>query len=141
VLINITVSFILGKWPLRVILFEFFCLLAYWFLVIKSRNVLKKYVATYRKSFINSYALMIFSRIIVTSGLPVIFFYISSYNYEQNLIARYKLNDFATDIIGKYPEIQSSSGSISSTVDSLNGFLNTRLIQYSLTAIGLLAVL
>ena len=123
VLINITVSFILGKWPFRVILFELFCLLAYWLLIIKSRNVLRKYLATYKKSFINSYALMIFSRIIVTSGLPVIFFYISSYNYEQNLIARYKLNDFANDIIEKYPEIQSSSGSISSTVDSLNGFL------------------
>ena len=55
------------------------------------------------KNYISSFTLMVISRLIVTSGIPVLFFYIGSYNYEQNLIIRYKLSEFANQVIEKLP--------------------------------------
>lgn len=49
-----------------------------------------------------SYALMALTRLVITSGIPVMFFYSASYNYEQNLLIRYRQLDFAGRLSGKY---------------------------------------
>jgi hypothetical protein len=51
------------------------------------------------------YTLMSITRLILTSGIPVIFFYTTSYNYEQNLLARYRLLDFTKRLVEKFPSI------------------------------------
>lgn len=40
---------------------------------------------------------------IITSGIPVVFFYISSYNYEQRVIIRYKQSVFGDQLAEKLP--------------------------------------
>lgn len=55
-----------------------------------------------QKNYINSFTFMILTRLVVTSGIPVVFFYISSYNFEQNLITRYKQADFANKLMEKF---------------------------------------
>ncbi|MBV4360393.1 cache domain-containing protein [Pinibacter aurantiacus] len=40
--------------------------------------------------YIAWYTIMLFTRMIITSGIPAMFFYTSSFNYEQNLMARFK---------------------------------------------------
>jgi hypothetical protein len=56
-------------------------------------------------NYINSFSLMALTRLIVTSALPVVFFYISSHNYEQNLSIRFKQVGFAKRLIAKFPGI------------------------------------
>lgn len=51
--------------------------------------------------YINSFSLMVLSTLIITSGIPVAFFYISSYNFEQNLSIRYKQTDYANRLLEK----------------------------------------
>ena len=46
-------------------------------------------------TFTHSYALMAMTRLIITSGIPVAFFFIYSNNYEQNLDTRYRQLTFA----------------------------------------------
>ena len=53
-------------------------------------------------NYVNNFSLMALSRLIITSGIPVVFFYISAYNYEQNLSVRYKQIDFANRVINKF---------------------------------------
>ncbi len=60
-------------------------------------------------NYVSSFSLMAFTRLIVTSGLPVVFFYISSHNYEQNLSVRYKQIDFANRLMNKFPGISPDS--------------------------------
>ncbi len=60
-------------------------------------------------NYISSFALMALTRLIITSGLPVIFFYISSHNYEENLSIRYKQVDFANQLMNKFPGISPDS--------------------------------
>jgi len=62
-----------------------------------------------RWNYISSFALMALTRLIITSGLPVVFFYISSHNYEQNLGVRYKQIDFANRLMNKFPGISPDS--------------------------------
>jgi hypothetical protein len=61
--------------------------------------------STNKQNYIYSYALMAFTRIIITSGISVIFFYTSSFNFEQNLIARYREFDFASKLKEKFPRL------------------------------------
>jgi hypothetical protein len=42
---------------------------------------------------------MVLSRLVITSGIPVVFFYISSYNYEQNIIISIKMSEFANQLV------------------------------------------
>ena len=63
----------------------------------------------YRWNYISSFALMALTRLIITSGLPVVFFYISSHNYEQNLGVRYQQIDFANRLMNKFPGISPDS--------------------------------
>ena len=53
-------------------------------------------------NYVNSFALMSLTRLLITSGLPVVFFYISSHNYEQNLNVRYQQLEFANRLVNKF---------------------------------------
>jgi hypothetical protein len=50
-----------------------------------------------------SFALMGLTRLIITSGIPVIFFYITSYNFEQNISIRYRQLQYANQLKSKLP--------------------------------------
>lgn len=46
-------------------------------------------------NYAHSFALMAFTRLLLTSGLPMMFFYITAYNYEQNISIRYRHLQYA----------------------------------------------
>lgn len=52
-------------------------------------------------SYTHSFAFMALTRMIITSGIPVVFFYVSSYNYEQNMHARYRQLQYANSLLQK----------------------------------------
>jgi hypothetical protein len=52
-------------------------------------------------TYVNSFSLMLITRLIVTSGLPVMFFFIYSYNFEQKIDTRYRHLNFATTLSQK----------------------------------------
>jgi len=52
-------------------------------------------------TYTHSYALMTTTKLIITSGIPIGFFFIYSFNYEQNLDARYRQFNFAQAISKK----------------------------------------
>ena len=56
-------------------------------------------------NFSNSYSLMIFTRLIITSGLPVMLFFTASYNYELKMTTRYRHLQFAKELLDKYPAL------------------------------------
>ena len=56
-----------------------------------------------QKYYLNSFTFMILTRLVITSGIPVVFFYIGSYNFEQNLITRYKQAEFANKLAERLP--------------------------------------
>lgn len=51
----------------------------------------------------NSFTAMGFTRLIITSGIPIVFFYYSAYNYEQQLGIRYKQQEFSEKLNKKIP--------------------------------------
>lgn len=54
---------------------------------------------TNRWDFSRGFALMSLTRLIITSGIPVAFFYISSYNYDQNISVRYRQLQYADQLL------------------------------------------
>lgn len=52
-------------------------------------------------TYTHSFAFMATTRLIITSGIPVAFFFIYASNYEQNLQIRYRHFHFAKDLIQK----------------------------------------
>ncbi len=66
-------------------------------------KVLKKYSSTSNLNFdyCSSYSLMLFTRLIVTSGIPVVLFYTSVFDYELKLTARYKHAQFVSELLAK----------------------------------------
>jgi hypothetical protein len=74
------------------------------------RNNIDKYATTLRQKislfrrwgYINSFTFMGLTRLIVTSGIPIVFFYYSSYNYEQNLNLRYRHLNFINSLHAKF---------------------------------------
>ena len=56
-----------------------------------------------KEHYLKSFSFMLLTRLIVTSAIPVIFFYTSSYNYEQNLNTRYRESQFAQRLIERLP--------------------------------------
>lgn len=71
-------------------------------LVIKYADILSGYIAKIlpaKWNYTHSFSLMAISTLIITSGMPVAFFYISGYNYEQNLSIRYKQTDYANRLL------------------------------------------
>ncbi|WP_316829944.1 cache domain-containing protein [Pedobacter aquatilis] len=57
-------------------------------------------------SFSSSYSLMIFTRLIITSGLPVMLFFTASYNYELKMTTRYRHLQFTKELLDKYPTLK-----------------------------------
>jgi hypothetical protein len=55
-----------------------------------------------RWTYSNSYTLMALTKLIICSGIPVIFLYTLDYNYEQNLLIRYRQVDFANRFVEKF---------------------------------------
>lgn len=56
-------------------------------------------------NYIQSYTLMNCTRLIITSGIPVALFYVTSFNYEQGILTRYRQLDFADQLIKRSPRI------------------------------------
>jgi hypothetical protein len=54
-----------------------------------------------RWTFTQSFALMTVTRLIITSGIPVAFFFVCSFNYEVRLDTRYRQNKFGKALIQK----------------------------------------
>jgi len=54
--------------------------------------------------FVRSYTWMVLTRLIITSGIPVVFFFLSGYNYEQNLNTRYRHSFYAEQLLNKLKE-------------------------------------
>jgi hypothetical protein len=50
-------------------------------------------------NYTHSFSLMVLTGLIITSGIPVAFFYVTSYNYEQNLGIRHRQTDYANQIL------------------------------------------
>lgn len=81
-------------------------------------------------SYIHSYTLMNTTRLVLTSGIPVLFFYVTSFNYEQKIITRYRQVDFASQLIKKFPSVEKAKapGTGFDLIDTLNtfDFFNTK---------------
>jgi hypothetical protein len=52
--------------------------------------------------FVRHYVWMIFTRLLITSAIPAVFFFIASYNFENNLMARYRKYDFSQQLKQKF---------------------------------------
>ncbi|MEO8766182.1 MAG: cache domain-containing protein [Ginsengibacter sp.] len=50
-------------------------------------------------NYAQSFSLMALTRLIITSGIPVVFFYITSYDYEQNISIRYRQLQYANKLL------------------------------------------
>ncbi|MDQ6902328.1 MAG: cache domain-containing protein [Bacteroidota bacterium] len=68
-------------------------------------------------NFKKSFSAMGLTRLLITSGIPVIFFYITSYNFEQNITVRYRQlqyeNQFYNKLNGRFPKNMQMAGDIS----------------------------
>ena len=52
---------------------------------------------------VSSYTFMTFTRVLITSAIPAVFFYIASNNFENNLLARYRQYDYVKQLQQKFP--------------------------------------
>ncbi|CAN5428052.1 hypothetical protein BH10BAC3_BH10BAC3_31550 [soil metagenome] len=60
-------------------------------------------------NYVHSFILMALTRLIFSSSIPVMFFYITAYNYEQHLDIRYKQLEFGKQVINKATASQQNS--------------------------------
>jgi hypothetical protein len=67
------------------------------------RYLIDKFFWGRGNNYTKSFTLMLVTRLIITSGIPVVFFYVASYNYEQNVIIRYKHSEFGDKLVEKLP--------------------------------------
>ncbi|MGZ3766603.1 MAG: cache domain-containing protein [Mucilaginibacter sp.] len=95
-----------GKHIFLLFLYEF--LLIFVCLIFYRRGLkLFEYIRNYKIAlqfpwtYTHSFSLMAATRLIITSGIPVAFFFVYSFNYEQNLDTRYKQLKFAEDLTRK----------------------------------------
>src|SRR5215212_8820647 len=58
-------------------------------------------IRKFKWDYARSFSLMTLTRLIISSGIPVAFFYISAYNYEQNINIRYRQLQYANRLINK----------------------------------------
>jgi hypothetical protein len=58
--------------------------------------------ASEKWNYSRSFAVMALTRLVITSGIPILFFYISAYNFEQNINIRYRQLQFANALSAKY---------------------------------------
>lgn len=107
VLVNIAAIIIIK--PYIFFLFEAFLILSVWLFLNVSEKAFSWFghFSVLTKSnwnFSSSYSLMIFTRLIITSGLPVMLFFTASYNYELKMTSRYRQLEFAKKVLEKYPQ-------------------------------------
>jgi hypothetical protein len=108
IIINVLLIIFLANYA-SILLFEAISFAGYTILVCAyklAKIFIKSWPPVRKGHFIDSYSRMIFTRVIFTSGIPVMFFYISSYNYEENLLARYRAYNFANELIGRFPQLE-----------------------------------
>jgi len=67
----------------------------------KVTGIKKRWGLCWKHGHVYCFTFMVISRLIITSGIPVVFFYISSYNYEQNISTRYRQSVFIHRILDK----------------------------------------
>jgi hypothetical protein len=101
------------------------------YLLEKARNLKPKYSINW--TFSQSFALMATTGLVITSGLPVMLFYIYSYDYEQNVNTRYKQVVFGSALTQKIPKKSITAQKL----DSIKkGLLYTEGIYYDGTFIN-----
>ena len=74
------------------------------FFYYRGYTILKRVPGGIRKfkwDYARSFSLMTLTRLIISSGIPVAFFYISAYNYEQNINIRYRQLQYANRLLDK----------------------------------------
>ena len=78
---------------------------------VRSSNqyLIDKFLLGHGNNYTRSFTMMLVTRLIITSGIPVVFFYVSSYNYEQNVIIRYKHSEFGNKLVEKLPADRSKA--------------------------------
>ena len=109
VLINTIAIFILDGEIWVLLLFEVTILLVLAILLYFLFNYYKKIKQRLKdiipaNRYLNTYIFMVLTRLIVTSGIPVFFFYSASFTYEQNLLARNREYDYVNQLKHKYPD-------------------------------------
>jgi hypothetical protein len=85
-------------------LYELFLILIYPLIFLFGKILLirlRKFKNHFNWTFTHSYAFMVTTRLVITSGIPVAFFYIYSYDFEQNLDTRYRQLNFVTALAQK----------------------------------------
>lgn len=92
-------------------------------MLVKTERFIRHYINP-SWDYVKSYALMALTRLIITSGIPVAFFYSASYNYEQNLGIRYRQLDFANSLKAKY-------GAGTDLKAAVNGITNNNTAVYA----------
>lgn len=104
--LNLFAYISLGCKPyLYVLIFEASTILAGWIFFLLYHPQPDNKLPTQKKVFIPYYTRMIFTRLLITSAIPAVFFYTASYNYENNLLVRYRQYDFAKQLRQKFPKI------------------------------------
>lgn len=64
-------------------------------------GLLNKTEEVYKDELGESYSLMVYSRLIITSGIPVALFFITTYNYDIKLTTRYRQAKFITEVLNR----------------------------------------
>jgi hypothetical protein len=75
-----------------------------------------------KSRYSGSYTLMAITKLIISSGIPVIFLYTLDYDYEQSLLIRYRQVDFANRFMEKF---HGYDDSLWSKADTLKAYGNS----------------
>lgn len=93
-------------------IYELLAIILAWLMYAKGNFIL---IAIYKRAgkrflagwnYARSFSLMALTRLIFTSGIPVVFFYIASYDYEQNIGIRYRQLQYANKLLDSLSDKQ-----------------------------------
>ncbi|GGI24579.1 hypothetical protein GCM10008119_13360 [Pedobacter mendelii] len=106
IVINIFAKIVIN--PYKFFVFEIILMVIVFIFLNVSENAFNhikewKIASNIRWNFSSSYSFMIFTRLIITSGLPVMLFFTASYNYELKMTSRYRHLQFVKELLAKYP--------------------------------------
>lgn len=110
-LINSIAILVLDSEVWAFLLFEFAILLAlaliFYFLFTYGKEIMQRIKDPIpARRYLHAYMFMVLTRLIITSCIPVFFFYSASFTFEQNLLARNREFDYVNQLKNKYPEPQ-----------------------------------
>ena len=89
-------------------------------------------IILFHTDFSHSFSLMVFTRLIISCGIPILFFYMAAFDYETKLISRYRHTRFVDDVVARTPPSNSKlnfSGAYADNVwikDSILTHVNTK---------------